>query len=324
MTLEFNYTDYEQLLQYFAKQFNCEPEEDILRLPSSVGSGYLQLIRLHNGLQCILSDYTVSCDIHFNRTGINKDFYTLRFDEVTVNHAKQNDELSAEAQSVRSAVFLGSAKFGWRFSINKGTHVKGLDIIFTKEWLAQFIGIESVGEIIRKYFSLKMSAYNHEPMDVEYKQIFMEVLQPSVASAFQYAVVQNRVMLLIERFFTLTYRKINEMHFHVKTTNDDIERVQEIEKTLTTDFSVQPPGISTLARAAGMSSSKLKNCFKEVYGVPIYQYYQKKRLSTAKAMLISRKCTVREAGNSVGYINLSNFSKAFKKAFDQLPSDLLS
>nr|WP_255551783.1 helix-turn-helix transcriptional regulator [Aridibaculum aurantiacum] len=74
---------------------------------------------------------------------------------------------------------------------------------------------------------------------------------------------------------------------------------------------------------AAMSPSKLKNSFKEIYGMPVYQYYQKHRMNKAKAMLLSRKYSVKEVGMELGYSNLSNFAKAFKKSFDQLPSDIL-
>nr|MBP9215318.1 helix-turn-helix transcriptional regulator [Chitinophagaceae bacterium] len=90
------------------------------------------------------------------------------------------------------------------------------------------------------------------------------------------------------------------------------------------DFSVVPPGIPKLARMAAMSPSKLKTSFRDVYGLPIYQYFQKHRMNKAKAMLLSQKYNVREVGIDVGFSNLSNFAKAFKKSFDQLPSDILT
>jgi AraC-like DNA-binding protein len=79
-----------------------------------------------------------------------------------------------------------------------------------------------------------------------------------------------------------------------------------------------------LARMAAMSPSKLKTSFRDVYGLPIYQYFQKHRMNKAKAMLLSQKYNVREVGIDVGFSNLSNFAKAFKKSFDQLPSDILT
>jgi AraC-like DNA-binding protein len=201
--------------------------------------------------------------------------------------------------------------------------VKGVNILFSKQWLEKFIEVESVGDLIKKYLSLKMSAFVYEPMDMEYKRLLGEIVSGEVDPSFETFVIQNRVMLLLERFFTRIYNKMSDMHFDVKLSNDDINSLKQIERELVKDFSSEPPGITKLARMAAMSPSKLKNSFKEVYGLPIYQYYQKHRMNKAKAMLLSKKYNVKEVGMDLGYSNLSNFAKAFKKSFDQLPSDLL-
>jgi AraC-like DNA-binding protein len=202
--------------------------------------------------------------------------------------------------------------------------VKGVNILFSKQWLEHFLEVESVGEMIKKYLSLKMSAFNYEPMDIEYKRILGQIIQSQVDPSLETFMIQNRVMLLLERFFTRIYHKMSDMHFDVKLSNNDINRLKEIERELVKDFSIEPPGINKLARLAAMSPSKLKNSFKEIYGMPVYQYYQKHRMNKAKAMLLSRKYTVKEVGMELGYSNLSNFAKAFRKSFDQLPSDLLN
>ncbi|HSU51039.1 MAG TPA: AraC family transcriptional regulator [Segetibacter sp.] len=324
--IEFNHTDYRELLQYYAEVFNGRIKNNKLQLPSEVGEGFIKLIELPNGLQGLVSDYTVHQDLLLNRTKINKDYFTLRFDEVTIPEAtpvETDSEILADISPVRSAVFLGSTKFDWMFLSTKGTRVKGVNILFSKEWLEQFLEVESVGDLIKKYLSLKMSAFNYEPMDMEYKRILAEIVQMDVDSAFETLLVQNRVMLLLERFFTRIYYKMSDMHFDVKLSNEDINRLKTIEKELVKDFSVEPPGIAQLARQAAMSPSKLKNSFKEIFGLPVYQYFQKHRMNKAKAMLLSRKYSVREVGIELGYSNLSNFAKAFKKSFDQLPSDLL-
>ena len=324
--IEFNHTDYRELLQYYAEVFNGRIKNNKLQLPSEVGEGFIKLIELPNGLQGLVSDYTVHQDLLLNRTKINKDYFTLRFDEVTIPEAtpvETDSAILADISPVRSAVFLGSTKFDWMFLSTKGTRVKGVNILFSKEWLEQFLEVESVGDLIKKYLSLKMSAFNYEPMDMEYKRILAEIVQMDVDSAFETLLVQNRVMLLLERFFTRIYYKMSDMHFDVKLSNEDINRLKTIEKELVKDFSVEPPGIAQLARQAAMSPSKLKNSFKEIFGLPVYQYFQKHRMNKAKAMLLSRKYSVREVGIELGYSNLSNFAKAFKKSFDQLPSDLL-
>ena len=326
LQIEFNHTDYEELLKCYAEAFKGEVRNNTLLLPPEIGNGFIKLIELPNGLQGIVSDYTVYKDLLLKRTKTNQDFYTLRFDEMITPDsaaAQAGESLLPEVSAVRSAVYLGSTKFDWIFLSNKGTRVKSINILFSRLWLEQFLEVESVGELIKKYLSLKMSAFNYEPMDMEYKRILGEIVQNDVKADFETLVMQNRVMLLLERFFTRIYFKMSDSHFDVKLSNEDINRLKMIEKELVKDFSAEPPGIAKLARLAAMSPSKLKNSFKEIFGLPVYQYFQKHRMNKAKAMLLSRKYTVREVGMEVGYSNLSNFAKAFKKSFDQLPSDLL-
>src|ERR1700710_2737073 len=104
-------------------------------------------------------------------------------------------------------------------------------------------------------------------MDTEYKRILSEIVQIDDDSAFERLLIQNRIMLLLERFFTRIYYKMSDMHFDVKLSNEDINRIKMIERELVKDFSTEPPGITKLARLAAMSPSKLKNSFKEIYGL---------------------------------------------------------
>lgn len=320
--IEYNHTDYKELLQHFASHFHCTLHDNTLVFLPEHGEGYIKLVELPNGLQGLVSDYTIHTGVLFKRTRISKDFFTLRFDEVNLPESLDEEQI-AGVTPIRSAVFLGSARFDWMFYTTQGTRVKGVNIFFSKEWLEHFLEVEREGDLIKKYLSLKMSAFNYEPMDVEYKRLLGEIVNNDVDPAFKTLIIQNRIMLLLERFFTTIYSKMSDMHFHVKISNDDINRVKMVEKELTKDFSIEPPSISQLARMAAMSPSKLKNSFREIYGLPIYQYFQKHRMNKAKAMLLSRKYSIREVGLELGYSNLSNFAKAFKKSFDQLPSDLL-
>ncbi len=325
LEIDYSYTNYDELLQFFAATFKVKIKNNVLQLPDHIGNGYMKLIELPNGLQGIVSDYTANTDLRFNWLKINQDCFILRFDEANIpetHHADIEDQPEA-AMQVRSAVFLASSRYDWIFLCKKGTTIKGVNILFTKEWLEQFLKVENVGDIIRKYLNLRLTALNHEPMDIEYKRLLNEIVQVKGDTDYETMIIQNRVMLLLERFFTRTYYKMSDLHFNVKLSNEVITRLANVERELLKDFSADPKSIPELAKMAAMSPSKLKNSFKEIYGLPVYQYFQKKRMHKAKAMLVSRKYTVREVGMEVGYSNLSNFAKAFKKSFDQLPSDLL-
>ena len=46
-------------------------------------------------------------------------------------------------------------------------------------------------------------------------------------------------------------------------------------------------------------------------------------MQKAKSMLLSNKFSIKEVGMSLGYVNMSNFSAAFRKEFKVLPSQLV-
>ena len=127
------------------------------------------------------------------------------------------DDSPDSDMQVRSAVFLTSTRYDWIFICKKGTAVKGVNILFTKEWLEQFLKVENVGDIIKKYLNLRLTALNHEPMDVEYKRLLNEIIQVNGGCDYETMIIQNRIMLLLERFFTRTYYKISNLHFNVNT-----------------------------------------------------------------------------------------------------------
>jgi AraC-like DNA-binding protein len=103
---------------------------------------------------------------------------------------------------------------------------------------------------------------------------------------------------------------------------EDVVRIQTVERMLTRADLDKFPSIETLSKMAMMSSTKLKAKFKEVYGMKLYEYYNRHRLLKAKEMITGGGTTIKEAAYSIGFSNLSNFSRAFKKEFGCLPGKI--
>jgi len=129
-------------------------------------------------------------------------------------------------------------------------------------------------------------------------------------------------MMMMERFFTGLYKKIGEVNLNIKISAEEIVRLKQVEQALVADFSSPPPNINQLSRLAAMSPSKLKELFKKMFGLPLYQHYQKNRMNKAKAMLLSKKYSLQQVADSLGYGSVSDFSKTFVKAFEQLPEEI--
>jgi AraC-like DNA-binding protein len=151
-----------------------------------------------------------------------------------------------------------------------------------------------------------------------------EIVEVEEDSPMRLAIIQNRVMLLIERFFLRIYERKKNSYFNIPLSKADIDRVMQVESVLTKDIFEPAPTISQLARMVSISESKLKKDFKMIYGVPVYEYFQKVRMQAAKDKLLAGGHSVKEVAMELGYSNLSNFTIAFKKEFGLLPSKLLT
>ncbi|HYJ65051.1 MAG TPA: helix-turn-helix transcriptional regulator, partial [Parafilimonas sp.] len=120
------------------------------------------------------------------------------------------------------------------------------------------------------------------------------------------------------------YKKTSEEYKPIRASSDELQRLKTVESEILKDFSYTPPNINQLSRMAAMSPSKLKLIFKQVFGMPVYQYYQKHRMQKGKAMLITQKYSIKQVAAELGYTHVKDFSKAFQKHFDQFPDELIN
>jgi AraC-like DNA-binding protein len=282
-------------------------------VPASLGEGKIKLVKLPNGLQVILFDYILKEDVLFHRKKNNRNFYVIRIDEAV-----------GEKDSIKSALFFSDTSNEWFYISPPMNRIRSMLILFSKEWLQQLLINEPKGETVFGNLQLNTPLYQYEILDSEYRRLFNDVMQAESASAFEQFIVYNRIMLILERFLGRYYRKISETGRPTRASSDELQRLKQVESEILKDFSFTPPNINQLSRMAAMSSSKLKLIFKEVFGMPVYQYYQKHRLQKGKAMLITKKYSIKQVASELGYIHVKDFSKAFHKHFDQLPEELIN
>lgn len=78
--------------------------------------------------------------------------------------------------------------------------------------------------------------------------------------------------------------------------------------------------IEELSERFEMSSTMLKNCFKGVYGAPIYAYFRTYRLQIAERLLRDGNLSVAEIAESIGYANPNKFTSAFRAEYGMSPT----
>ncbi|MDO4336753.1 MAG: AraC family transcriptional regulator [Eubacteriales bacterium] len=78
--------------------------------------------------------------------------------------------------------------------------------------------------------------------------------------------------------------------------------------------------IEELAERFQISPTAMKNCFKGIYGAPIYAYFRTYRLQIAERLLREGQLSVAEIAAKIGYANPNKFTSAFRSEYGMPPT----
>lgn len=103
---------------------------------------------------------------------------------------------------------------------------------------------------------------------------------------------------------------------------DDIERIHEARDILIRNLE-HPPSLMELARQTGLNDTKLKRGFRQVFGTTVFGCLHAHRMEIGRQLLAEGKMNVTEVAFTVGFAQLSNFTRAFKQHFGVNPKEYL-
>ena len=321
-TYTYTVSDYNKMLQDLSELLHVKTKENWLFFPEDIADGYYRVLKLSNGLDVNIINCTMNKDWLVHRIKEKNEYYTLRFDHITVPLDFKigiGGEIVEHNQQTIAVAYLTSSLFDWYYHGTKGTTFKGVNILIPKEWLGKLLGVEVFEEILTTYIALKSRSFNMEPLDKTYYDLMNEIMQEDVDHPFPNIYIQNRVQLLLERFFSHIHNRVSLADVKSNIRKDDIYAALKVEQLLVENFSAKPRSIEELSKKATMSSTKLKKIFKTVFGVSIYEYYQQKRMMCASELIAMHKYSMREVAEKIGYTNMHNFATAFKKHMKQDP-----
>lgn len=299
---------------------------DFLKVQPPAGEGILKAISLHDDLEVLLVDVRFFDSLTTIRQRSDSRYFILHFDDVFIADTalvKVDDETLQKTNTRHSVARLTSNLFENTEELPARLHIKSVKVMFNEQWLKKYMGLDAEADVVRKYLSLKTESFDIEQLDAEYLKLMEELWSVKKDDPLQNIYLQNRVTLLIERFFSRLYGKTNLLEGKFDLSSDTISRLITVEKMLVEDFSRLPPTIEQFSKMVSISSTNLKKSFRTMYGDSIYSYYQKQRLQKARELLLTGKFNVRQTAEAIGYNNVSNFTSAFKKLFKNAPGTVI-
>ncbi|GAB3806818.1 AraC family transcriptional regulator [Spirosoma humi] len=121
--------------------------------------------------------------------------------------------------------------------------------------------------------------------------------------------------LLYFLFRDLTKRKEAA---HEQVTIDELKALYKVRDSLMVKLN-EPTPVKELVRIAGMNELKLRKLFTQVFGMGLYDYFQRIRMQEAARLLRDEKLTVSETGYRLGFSNLSHFTRLFEEHLGSKP-----
>ena len=281
---------------------------------------------LASGVPALVAETCYKEEVSFIRKALpNYEFFVLRIHDTAIqtsNERLEHDSTEAFDLS-RSVVQLCSSMIDTNYFLPAGIKTRALNIVFSKEFLLSFLDVETTEKFLSIYYSFYLKKTYTAQIDAEYRAILNELVRDIRQHPMRHAFLQNRVMLVLEKFLIRFVTKDHQDKKTIQLRDDEITRLIKAEVLLLKDFTSPPPTIEMLSRICAMSPTKFKNDFKTLYGLPIYEYYQKHRMMHARSLILEGKYAIKEVGVMIGYSNLGHFAASFKREFGILPKELM-
>jgi AraC-like DNA-binding protein len=232
------------------------------------------------------------------------------FEDSTEINGKRKIKKSQETPYIRVFPVSLSQKIAFK----KNTQVTHISVGISVDYLKSFLKEEA------KHFEFLFDRSNifliEEIMSDDILRTLNEIVKykhPHTLESFYFKL--KAMELLFYLFQSLNKR---EKSVHQQLSERDIKSIYKVRDKIISSLN-QPSSIAALKQIAGMNELKMRKLFKQVFGLGIYDYYQRLRMKEAARLLRDKKLSVSEAGYQMGFENLSHFSRVFEKHIGKKP-----
>ena len=305
----FELNNFRRWVSGFSKLLQVPTTGGNIRIPLELGTGYIRTGHLHAGISYMVMDFSLRDDLLLSQRSSPLGL-SLFFDQEMGNNILRFSSSGPEKET----------------AYRRDTRLKKAGLLFPPSFTHRYIRNDIRTDLYRCADN-QPSSCNKEPVPFEYRQLLEDIFQADSQSPLHHLLLHNRLLLLAEKFLYSTIAKLplpqTDSSGWAKGKEKDLEALKSVMKTLSDTRLTKFPSIESLSRTAMMSSTKLKTRFKQVYGTKLYEFYNRHRLQQAREMLKTGSYSVKQVGINIGFSNLSNFAKAFKKEFGLLPKEIL-
>ena len=149
------------------------------------------------------------------------------------------------------------------------------------------------------------------------EQIRWAVRNSDISLLAYEGMVLHLLSSIVRNFPEIPKRRSSRRNY---VTWENEQKIYKVKELIDKDI-LNIPSINELCKAAEMSESRLRESFKNIYGIPLYKYIRIEIMKRGMQLLSADHLSIRDISELCGYENASKFSAAFKAVHGITPSE---
>lgn len=304
MIFEFTAAEHIGMLAAFAKAIGSKIENGIVELPEHLGKGYMRGLDLGPQIRMMIRQYELKEDLVFRRTASGKGTKVVVIAFHNFFHPSSDKKPALPFVQITTAGIDYEDFFPVNSTINTIIIAVNVDLLKT---------LLHPGEEDALFQTI---IFGDQPF------LYEELISPQMQALASQIVTAEHTGPLRHFFYRLKAEELIYLLFKAllkrreapaQTLNvADVKTIYQVKDKILAHID-HPPKLEELAKFSGMSESKLKRLFKQIFGKNIYDYYQSFRMTEAAYLLKEKGLSVSETGYQLGFSNLSHFARVFEK-----------
>jgi AraC-like DNA-binding protein len=305
-----------------------DDSKKLLSMKNHFLTGNIYWIKLEDGLWFILADTRYNVNLHYKfiyDKYLPADYYLISFNRFS--HESNNNLAVINGLSYKTfswnVIKPGAGASNSNF---KNTNCTSIGLYFSEDWAKKNLLSDDVF-LKSKFHSFILAKKcpiivwpdkdSEAVMFFDRANLILENPQENEKNTALKSLSADFI-----NYFTAKYDIEHTKESVIDIKSETHLKLVKIEQLLNDHLFKDFPGIEFLSDKFGLSPTKLKNDFKQIYGESIYQYYLGKQMDYAKVLITEKNMRIGEVSNLLGYKNDSKFSEAFKNKHGVLPSKI--
>ena len=309
-----------RVLHKLAERLQTKIDGHTLRIPERFGTGYCTGFVFNDNVRILICNYELHEEVVLSNPDLDAAARMLFFKFQNIFPRSQIQ--SAERDLINApSVLIVTSRINTDDTIAVHTNTATINIEVDANYLHRLFDGTAISPVLQSLLQNKQPLLFEQVIFPSLQNIVSEIVTASIGETFKLFFLRIKAEELICRLLMELEKRDEKQLFALNMR--DVQTLYQVRNQILENLG-KPPVIKNLVGVAGMSPTKLKRLFKQIFGNSIFNYYQEFRINEAARLLKDERLSVSEVGYRLGFTNLSHFTKVFEQQIGTKPKQYSS